>query len=194
MGELLEGVEPDPGGPAPGEPGGALVQPRPLACGGIDRHPLRADLEGVGPRVEHPVVAIQRPPDELGRRSRAWVDLLGGGAIDVPNWVRRIENDEFTELTIDPRASEAAADLHAAEGERRNGVLRLLGYHGDDPVLQVGDDRFNQLDRLTLLVTEGRPLELLAPHQLTLDDEAAAAPSATERTSEPSTETEDPES
>ena len=27
--------------------------------------------------VEHPVVGLQLPPDELGRRSRAWVDLLG---------------------------------------------------------------------------------------------------------------------
>jgi len=26
--------------------------------------------------VEHPVVALQAPPDELGRRSRAWIDLL----------------------------------------------------------------------------------------------------------------------
>jgi NhaP-type Na+/H+ or K+/H+ antiporter len=149
---------------------------------------LSAELVRAEFGVEHPVVAIQRPPDELGRRSRAWVDLLGGGAIDVPKWVRRIENDQFTEMTIDPRPAEAVADLHAAERERPNGVLRLLGYQGDEPVLQVGDDRFNQLDRLTLLVTEGRPLELLAPHRLPLEAEPTAVPQAAEVTPDLSTE------
>jgi NhaP-type Na+/H+ or K+/H+ antiporter len=123
--------------------------------------------------VEHPVVAIQSPPDELGRRSRAWVDLLGGGATDVPRWIRRIENEQVTELTIDPTASEATAALHAAEQELPTGVLRLIGYQGDEPALEVGDDRLGQLDRLTLLVTEGRPHDLLRPHQLALEDELA---------------------
>jgi NhaP-type Na+/H+ or K+/H+ antiporter len=141
--------------------------------------------------VEHPVVAIQRPPDELGRRSRAWVDLLGEGAIDVPKWIRRIENDQLTELTVDPRTSEASAALHAAEREQRNGVLRLLGYQGDEPVLQVGDDRLKQLDRLTLLVTEGRPLELLAPHQLATGDGPTVAAQVAENTPDLSTEGED---
>ncbi len=120
--------------------------------------------------VEHPVVAIQSPPDELGRRSRAWVDLLGGGAIDVPRWIRRIENGQVTELTLEPGSAEATAALHAAELEKRTGVLRLIGYQGDEPILEVGDDHLNQLDRLTLLVTEGRPRELLEPHQLAPDD------------------------
>ena len=67
-------------------------------------------------------------------------------------------------------------------------VVRLLGYQGDEPVLQVGDDRINQLDRLTLLVTEGRPLELLAPHRLALEDAPAEVPSVDEKTSDLSTE------
>jgi Trk K+ transport system NAD-binding subunit len=122
--------------------------------------------------VEHPVVAIQSPPDELGRRSRAWVDLLGGGAIDVPRWIRRIENEQVSELTIAPSSPEAAAALHAAEREKRTGVLRLIGYQGDEPILQVGDDHLDQLDRLTLLISEGRPQELLAPHRLAVEDDS----------------------
>jgi NhaP-type Na+/H+ or K+/H+ antiporter len=143
---------------------------------------LAAELVRAEFGVEHPVVAIQRPPDELGRRSRAWVDLLGGGAIDVPKWVRRIENDQFTELTIDPRPAEAIAALHAAEREESNGVLRLLGHRGDEPVLQVSDDRFDQLDRLTLLLTEGRPIELLTPHRLALEEGPTEVPSVAGKT------------
>jgi NhaP-type Na+/H+ or K+/H+ antiporter len=132
---------------------------------------LAAELVHAEFGVEHPVVAIQSPPDELGRRSRAWVDLLGGGAIDVPRWIRRIENEQVSELTIAPSSSEAVAALHAAEREKRTGVLRLIGFQGDEPILQVGDDRLGQLDRLTLLISEGRPQELLAPHRMAVEDE-----------------------
>jgi NhaP-type Na+/H+ or K+/H+ antiporter len=121
--------------------------------------------------VEHPVVAIQQPPEELGRRSRAWMDVFGGGAVDVPTWVRRIEDEQATELTVDPRVDETAAALRAAEKENRSGVLRLIGFQRDQPRLAVDDERLQQLDRLTLLVADGRLLEMLEPHRIAEDAE-----------------------
>ncbi len=132
---------------------------------------LAAELVRAEFGVEHPVVAIQRPPDELGRRSRAWIDLLTGGSVDVPKWVRRIENQKVTEITVDPRTPEAVTALHAVERDHAGDVLRLIGYRGDEPALKLDDDRLAPLDRLTLLVTEGHPLEALRPHQLSPDEE-----------------------
>ncbi len=124
--------------------------------------------------VEHPVVAIQQPPEELGRRSRAWIDLLGGRGIDVPKWIRRIENEQAVEVTIDPRTPESLAALHAVEREHQKGVLRLVGFSNDEPMFKVIDARLAQLDRLVLLVAEGRPLEVLEAHRLSTEDESTA--------------------
>jgi hypothetical protein len=121
--------------------------------------------------VEHPIVAIQQPPEELGRRSRAWIDLFGGRSVDVPKWNRKIDNEQVSEVTIDPQSPEAVEALHAVEHDHRNGALRLVGFKGDEPILQVDDVGLAQLDRLTLLVAEGRPLEVLEIHQLSAGDE-----------------------
>ena len=120
--------------------------------------------------IEHPVVAIQQPPDEFGRRSRAWADMLGGTGIDIPKWNRKIENGQVATLTIDPRSAEAVADLHAVEKEHHNGALRLIGHQNGEPTLKVDDAHMGQLDSLTLLVAEGRPFEVLEPHRLRVDD------------------------
>ncbi len=116
--------------------------------------------------VEHPVVAIQRPPEELGRRSRAWLDLVGGGSIDIPAWIRRIESGGFRQLTIDPGQSETVKALHLAEEDSAGGVLRLLGYRNDEPDLRVADPDLAHLDRLIVLVSEGAALEILESHAL----------------------------
>ncbi len=123
--------------------------------------------------VEHPVVAIQQPPDELGRRSRAWIDLLGGGGIDVPTWNRKIENGQVVEVTIDPQSSDSVAALQAVQQEQRNGALRLVGFKNVEPSFHVDDARLEQLDRLVLLVTEGRPLEVLEAHRVANEEEKA---------------------
>jgi NhaP-type Na+/H+ or K+/H+ antiporter len=143
--------------------------------------------------VEHPVVAMQSPPEELGRRSRAWLDLLGGAGLDMPKWTRLIENQKTTELSVDPRQPEAVAAIHAVEKEHRRGVLRLLGYREGEPELQVADDQLSQLDRLTLLVGDGRPLELLDPHRLPDENgpsvvEEVAANAQSRRASKPETD------
>jgi hypothetical protein len=122
--------------------------------------------------VEHPLVAIQRPPEELGRRSRAWIDLFGGGDVDVPKWIRRIENRKVTELVIDATDPEAVAALHTVEHDHADAVLRLVGFRGGEPELRVDDPHLSQIDRLVLLITDGRPLEVLQPYRLSADREA----------------------
>jgi hypothetical protein len=126
--------------------------------------------------VEHPAVAIQRPPEELGRRSRGWVDVLGGRSVDVPEWIRAVEGGGCTELVVDPRSDATVATLHAAEREHPQGVLRLLGTLRGQPELDVGDDRLPQLDRLVLLVRDGSPLELLSPQRLAAETLSGAVP------------------
>jgi len=124
---------------------------------------LVAELARTEFGVEHPVVAMQRPPDDIGRRSRAWIDVLGGTGIDVPKWIRRIENHKVSELTIDPQSVEAMESLHAIEKESNNSVIRLVAFARGEPFFEVSDARLGQSDRLILLVSEGRPLEILEP-------------------------------
>ncbi|MBD3851196.1 MAG: cation:proton antiporter [Acidobacteria bacterium] len=116
--------------------------------------------------VEHPAVAMQRPPDDLGRRSRAWIDVLGGMGVDVPKWIRRIENRRASELTIDPKSADAVAALRAVEKEFNDSVIRLVAFVKNEPVFEVGDARLGQRDRLILLVKEGRPFEILEPYDM----------------------------
>ncbi len=120
--------------------------------------------------VEHPVVALQRPPEDLGRRSRGWVDLLGGRSIDVPAWVRQIENHTARLLEIDPKNPDATALLRQLERESPQGVARLAGLSQGRVQLRVDDARFENLERLILLVGDGRPFELLSPFEVH-DDE-----------------------
>jgi len=124
--------------------------------------------------VEHPVVALQRPPEDLGRRSRAWIDLFGGGSFDVPTWIRRLENHTAHLLAIDPQESEAMTLLRQIERESPQGVARLTGHHQDRVRLRVDDEDLGYFDRLTVLVAEGRPMELLSPMEITADDGTTA--------------------
>ncbi|MFV2072138.1 MAG: cation:proton antiporter [Thermoanaerobaculales bacterium] len=120
--------------------------------------------------VEHPVVALQRPPEDLGRRSRAWIDLFGGRSFDVPTWIRRLENRTAQLLSVDLRGSEAMALLRQVERESPEGVARLTGHRQDQVRLRVGDDHLDNLDLLTILAAEGRPMELLSPMAAPTED------------------------
>jgi NhaP-type Na+/H+ or K+/H+ antiporter len=125
--------------------------------------------------VENPVVALQRPPEDLGRRSRGWVDLLGGRSFDVPVWVRRLENRTARKLVIDPRDPEPVALLREIERESPQEVVRLAGLKNQRVRLRVDDDHLEQLERLILLVTDGRPTEILEPFRVSLEEQAEGA-------------------
>jgi hypothetical protein len=92
--------------------------------------------------------------------------VLGGTGIDVPKWIRRIENHKVSELVIDPRSAEAMESLHGIEKESNNSVIRLVAFARDEPAFEVSDARLGHSDRLILLVNEGRPLEILEPFDI----------------------------
>jgi len=133
--------------------------------------------------VENPVVALQRPPEDLGRRSRGWVDLLGGRSFDVPVWVRRLENRIAHKLVIDPRNPEPVALLREIERESPQEVVRLAGLKNQLVRLRVDDEYLEQLDRLILLVTDGRPTEILEPFRVPLEEETETVKEITSPTS-----------
>jgi NhaP-type Na+/H+ or K+/H+ antiporter len=139
---------------------------------------LAAELVHAEFGVEHPVVAIQRPPEDLGRRSRGWIDLLGGAGVDVPGWIRKIENGKVKELSIDPSSPSVLGNLRATEKDHPGAVLRMLGFENGEPVFTVDDERVSLLDRLVVAVDEGPVLEALKGHELAKTPETPDADAA----------------
>jgi Trk K+ transport system NAD-binding subunit len=111
--------------------------------------------------VEHPVVALQRPPEELGRLRRAWVDVLGGRGVDVPDWERDLENDRAAAVTIpldDAEARRLAAELIDPQEKQ---ALFVCGWSAGTPSFAFPDEGLDRLDRVTLLARNGPAREAL---------------------------------
>jgi hypothetical protein len=124
--------------------------------------------------VENPVVALQRPPDEFGRRSRAWMDLLGGRAMDVPGWIRGLENGQAAVMEIDAREPASLSLLREVEREHSSEVCRLLCRSGEQLSVRVDDAALEQAERLYLLVANGRARTILEGERA--DDQSADEP------------------
>lgn len=112
--------------------------------------------------VSHPIAVLQRPPEELGRRSRAWLDLLGGRAIDVPRWLRMIEGGQVEEMELDLGREGTARLLLQTERSHPNDVLRLLAVSGGRPRFGVSGEPREEWERLVVLVARGQAEEMLA--------------------------------
>ena len=111
--------------------------------------------------VEHPVVALQRPPEEHGRLRRAWVDLLGGRGINVPRWVRDLENDSAAAVTIPLDGEEArrvAAELIDPDEKQ---ALYVCSWSAGTPSFAFPDEGLDRLERVTLLARNGEAREAL---------------------------------
>jgi Trk K+ transport system NAD-binding subunit len=111
--------------------------------------------------VEHPAVALQSPPEELRKVSRAWIDLLGDRAADLPTWIRRLEGSTASVLELDLEHDEAAATLREAEREHGESIVRLLVSTGSEIGFDVSDERLETGSRLAVLVLNGKASELL---------------------------------
>ncbi len=111
--------------------------------------------------VEHPVVALQRPPEDLGKRSRAWLDLLGGGAVDVPGWLRMLESGKAKLCLTELENASSMASVREAQREAGGQFLPLFRIEERDPQFGVGLDG-PPGGKLAALVAEGRAMELLA--------------------------------
>ncbi|MDY7091837.1 MAG: cation:proton antiporter [Acidobacteriota bacterium] len=124
--------------------------------------------------IEHPVVALQRPPDELGRRSRAWLDLLALRDIKVPAWIRRLENGTAERIELPYEEQRVAALVEDLLDEFPNQVLLLAGWRGDNVIFRVDLKDEQSIDRIALLVSDGPVKERLKGLLAELEEEAAA--------------------
>ncbi len=129
--------------------------------------------------VESPVVALQQPPDDLGRRSAAWTLMLGGRALRLPQWVRAVENEQAKLLDLDPADERVAATLRELERERPTEILKLAGWsRGEADLKMPAEGAGSGWERLTVLVSGARADELLTPlalpHAVPSDDETDA--------------------
>ena len=106
--------------------------------------------------VEHPTVALQQPSSELGRVRRAWVDILGGGALDLPRWMRRLDDGkavvEQIEIDRDPDRIRTLRSFFREQGDK---IFVLCGWNGDRPSFRVDLETLGESTRrLTLLVQQ----------------------------------------
>ena len=114
--------------------------------------------------VEHPVVALAAPSPEFGSQRRAWMDLLGGRAVQVDLWQRRLENGRARLLHVPLEHAEAADRLREIEEDLGDEAFIVCGWLDGEPRFRVSLDNLERLDRVTLLVTQGeaeRRLETL---------------------------------
>ena len=125
--------------------------------------------------VEHPVVALNQPPDELGSRSRAWLDLLGGRGFEVAGWIRRLESGQGRLLEVELGDDEPLTAVRDAQRRWPTDILTLCGWKGSEVSFEVAGDKLPALDAVTLLVTEGKPLEFLQKHVAPTERQEAPA-------------------
>ena len=127
--------------------------------------------------VEHPVVALQSPPEELGSVRRAWVDLLGWQRLRVPRWIRWAEEDLVRGVTVDLEIDGAREAVAALGRERAEESFLLCAWAGDAPDFHPSIDELDSYERATVLALEGEAGEALAPYawQGEEEEEAAAA-------------------
>jgi voltage-gated potassium channel Kch len=135
--------------------------------------------------VENPVVALQRPPEEFGRRSRAWVDLLGGRAQKIQRWIHQLENETAEILEVAHRDETLAALLREVEREHTEAVFRLAARRAGELSFRVDDQSLQDADSLVLMVSRGRALELLEGGVAKAADQES--PATAESTSMPRT-------
>jgi Sodium/hydrogen exchanger family/TrkA-N domain len=123
--------------------------------------------------IEHPVVALQRPSEEFGRRRRAWMDLLGGRGIDLSGWKRWFEAGRAAVIDAEVADEEGADGLARTLRERERDTLFICGWSGGQPSFRPRLEGLSKFDRVTLLALSGAATEALAPFVAAPDEEAS---------------------
>lgn len=136
--------------------------------------------------VEHPVVALQAPSPEFGSRRQVWIDLLGGQALEVALWQRRLEEDRARFIQVPVPDAETTERLREIlESEPKQAAI-VCGWDGELPYFHFESDFLEKFERVTLLVSEGEVVErveqLLA--ELAQAGEEDVAPEALEEVRE----------
>lgn len=109
--------------------------------------------------VEHPVVALQAPSPEFGSRRQAWIDLLGGQALEVALWQRRLEEERARFVHVPVPEAETTRRLQDLLEALPKQAAIVCGWEGDQPRFHMEADFLEKFDRVTLLVSEGEAIE-----------------------------------
>lgn len=122
---------------------------------------LVADLVHAEFGVEHPVVALQVPPEDFGRRSRSWIDLFAGQGVDVARWVRRLERESAVVREIGLDQEGTANTLRELWREFDQQLIALVAWKDGEPNFHFSLEALESGTTLVLLVEKGPALERL---------------------------------
>ena len=101
--------------------------------------------------VEHPVVGLQNPPEELGSQRLPWIDLLGQGNLNLPKWSQLLSEGKawLTTLELTPLQTAELADVLR---ENASQAVLICGWRADGrPVFHLSATPLKDFKKLTLL-------------------------------------------
>lgn len=122
-----------------------------------DLNVLAAELVRDEFGVAHPAVVLKRLHSDFGALRRAWMDLLGGGEIDLGRW-----NEALAEQRAEVRdwqPVEGGPSLVEVVRHRPGELVALCAWRGGRPSFAGGDR--GKDERLTLLATTAAWQELV---------------------------------
>ena len=112
---------------------------------------LVAELVRTEFSVEHPVVALQNRPEELGTQRQAWIDLLGQGNFDLPTWSRRLTEGSAQVVTL-KLSKDQLKGLMEMLREHPEDALLICGWNGGNrPVFHLGETQPRDFTKVTVL-------------------------------------------
>ncbi len=127
--------------------------------------------------VEHPVVALQNPPEELGSQRQPWIDLLGQGNLNLPKWSQQLSEGRAWLTTLE-LSDRQAHELMGVLRENSSQAIVICGWTDGRPDFQLVNQKLNDFKKLTLLSrfdVEERLLSQMASHPEQLKAGADAA-------------------
>jgi len=135
---------------------------------------LVADLVHEEFGIEHPAAVLKDPPEDVGKRTRGWLDLLGGKGVDSAAWQRLLESGKTVPFDLEIDQEHSQAFLKDLFREETGNLLRLVTWKNSSPSFSVHALEEGQV--LSLLVAEGpvskRIGEYLAERAQTSDEKA----------------------
>ncbi len=114
--------------------------------------------------IDHPVVALERPSEEFGRRRRAWMDSLGGHGFDVSGWMRWLEAGRAAPADVELDGEETADAVARLLRRFERDLVFVCGWTGGQPSFRPKLDDLPTFRRITLLVKKGDAGEALEPY------------------------------
>lgn len=133
--------------------------------------------------VEHPVAALHTPSPELGSERRAWLDVLGGDAVDLVGWQEKLKTGHAGFLTLDVADDSLRDALEDLQENRSEDLVVVCSWPDGKPSFHVDAPTLAKARRVTVLAAGEVRNELMAASQ-----QEPVEPSPGEPSGEPPTE------